>query len=374
MLTGQIRKRIILALSVVSLSYSLIGCSSKGQDSHKIESNQPLTRELKAAVAPKNPTVEDLAVPQYKHIFVIIFENKAFDQIRGNPNAPIINQLAETYGMASKFFGEVHPSEANYVAMLGGSTFGIHDDAPYNAKPNTPGSHGVDHTIRGRSLLDQLEEKALTWKGYFEDIPSPGYKGTAYPNSTNALYASKHNGFINFLKVQNDSKELAKLVGIDQLTLDLQSSNVPNYSHIVLNQCHEMHGLPQCANTQQLIKMGDTMIGKIINQITSSSLWSSSDNNAIVITWDEDNGSTTGLQGCCGYEPNSAANFGGGHILTIVITNHGPRGVVDNTPYNHYSLLRTTEDAFGIHEYLNKAGSNEGGVKPMTPLFSKTAQ
>ncbi|HEY9607631.1 MAG TPA: alkaline phosphatase family protein [Allocoleopsis sp.] len=372
--TDQIRKTIIFTLSALGLGYSIISCSSKGQGLNTTANNQLPTSELKAAVTSQNRIAEDLAVPQYKHIFVIIEENKAFDQIRGNPDAPIINQLAQTYGMASNFFGEVHPSEANYIAMLGGSTFGIHDDAPYYAKASTPESHGVDHTIKGRSLLDQLEEKGLTWKGYFEDIPYPGYKGTAYPNSINTLYASKHNGFMNFLKVQNDPKELAKLVGINQLTLDLQSGNVPNYNHIVLNQCHEMHGLPQCSDTSQLIKTGDRWVGKIVNQITHSSLWSSPDNSAIVITWDEDNGSTTGAQGCCGYDPKSVANFGGGHILTIVMTNHGSHGVVDNTPYNHYSLLRTTEDAFGIHEYLNEAGNTKDGVQPMIRLFSTAAK
>lgn len=53
----------------------------------------------------------------------------------------------------------------------------------------------------------------------------------------------------------------------------------------------------------------------------------------------------------------------------MVITNHGPRNVVDATPYNHYSLLRTTEAAFGIDEYLAHAAGESEGVIAMTPLF-----
>jgi hypothetical protein len=114
-------------------------------------------------------------------------------------------------------------------------------------------------------------------------------------------------------------------------------------------------------------------VGETVNQITQSKLWSQPANSAIIITWDEDNnpGDKRGTQGCCGVDPKSAANFGGGHIATIVITNHGPRGVTDTTPYNHYSLLRTTEDAFGIKEYLNGASNTSQGVKPMTRLFVK---
>lgn len=320
--------------------------------------------------AAANPTPSDLSIPTYDHIFVIIEENKAYDQIIGNPNAPIINQLAHTYGIASNYYGVVHPSEGNYVAILGGSTFGIHDDAPFNSNASSLGSHGVDHTIAQPSLLDQLEAKGLTWKGYFESIPEPGYKGTAYPNGLIALYASKHNGFLNYKKVQDNPQELAKLVSFNEFNQDLKNGTLPNYSQIILNQCNEMHGLAQCPNLQQLIKTGDTMIGKIVDKITQSPLWSSPKNNAIIITWDEDDGRPPYTQGCCGYDPQSKANFGGGHIATIVVTNHGPRGVTDQTPYNHYSLLRTTEDAFGIHEYLNTANSTELGVKPLAPLFA----
>jgi hypothetical protein len=52
------------------------------------------------------------------------------------------------------------------------------------------------------------------------------------------------------------------------------------------------------------------------------------------------------------------------------VTNHGPRGVSDSIPYNHYSLLRTIEDAFGIHDYLALGAASGQGVKPRLPLFS----
>jgi len=324
-------------------------------------------------------TLQDKALPKYKHIFIIIAENKAYEQIIGNPNAPIINQLAKKYGLATNFYAEVHPSEGNYIALIGGSTFGVHDDDAYYCHAGSVEqycSHSqspnyADHTITSRSLIDQLEEKHLTWKGYFESIPLDNLKAVVYPSPERALYAVKHNGFMNFKRVQDDPNLAKKIVGLEQLSQDLKSGNVPNYSHIILNQCHEMHGLPECRDLEQLIKTGDTQIGQIVQQITSSKLWSSSDNNAIIITWDEDNNPPvkTGEQGCCGFDLKSSANFGGGHIPTIVITNHGPRGVVDSTPYNHYSLLRTIENVLGIHEYLNEANSLDKGVKPMTPLF-----
>ena len=320
------------------------------------------------------------AMPRYDHIFVIIEENKGYNQIIGSPNAPNLNRLAKAYGLASGFYGAVHPSEANYIALLGGSTFGIHDDDAFYCRPGRVDafcSHSrqpsyANHTIEGKSLMDQLQAKNLTWKGYFEDIPSSGSKAVVAPDSVRALYAAKHNGFLNFKSVQNDPRLAQKVVGFPQLTADLQSGKLPSYSHIVPNQCHDMHGLAECFNLDQLIQMGDAIAGKLADQIMDSSVWTGPGNSAIVITFDEDNNPSEKPmpQGCCGFDPQSAANFGGGHISTIVITNHGPKGVSDSTPYNHYSLLRTTEAAFGITEYLNDAAKTNQGVKSMTPLFA----
>jgi phosphatidylinositol-3-phosphatase len=113
-------KQMILGLCVFSLSLIVIACSPKTKDA-----KESITVNTRLASVSTN---EDKAIPKYDHIFVIIEENKSYDQIIGNPSAPIINQLAKTYGLAANFYAEVHPSEANYIAMLGGDTFGIHDD------------------------------------------------------------------------------------------------------------------------------------------------------------------------------------------------------------------------------------------------------
>jgi len=113
-------------------------------------------------------------LPRYDHIFVIIAENQGYDQIIGKSYAPNINQLAATYGLATNYYGVVHPSEANYIAIIGGDTFGIHDDDAWYCRRGDPDRYCssqrsidpyVDHTVTKRSLVDQLSERNLTWKG-----------------------------------------------------------------------------------------------------------------------------------------------------------------------------------------------------------------
>jgi len=320
-------------------------------------------------------------VPAYSHIVVIVEENKDFSQVMNPAIAPNITKLARENGSAGNFFGEVHPSEANYLAFLGGDTFGIHDDDAFYCTPgsmaaycdhaNQPGY--VAHTVEAQHLGDQLHVKGLTWKGYYESIPEPGslkvISGDARVGvgaGLSSLYASKHSGFANFRDVQDDPARASLLVGFEQLDADIKAEKLPSFALVVPNQCNEMHGL-----SGEGVPL-DRVIGTLVAKLQGTAAWKSRQNMAIVITFDEGSGGSKG--GCCSVTPNAPSNYGGGHIPTIVITNHGPRGLRDATPYNHYSLLRTMEDAFGIKQHLRRAGDTAGGVVSMGPLFATSSR
>jgi len=320
-------------------------------------------------------------IPRYQHIVEIMMENTSFSTIIGNPLAPNLNQLADNYGLATDYFGVTHPSEPNYMTNIAGSNFGVQDDDQFYCTPalaTVPGFHcgstTVNHTIDAPTLADQLTAAGMTWKGYFQSLPpippsgvinfGPGANGPysfKSPSNFNALYASKHNPFVNFTGTQG---ALGNMVPDTQLAADLASGNLPNYSLVVPDQCHDMHGTGTCPDTNQLISAGDAYVGSIVNEIMNSPTWQRG-TNAIVITWDEDDFSDVGNPGtgCCGFDP------GGGHVATIVITNQGEEHIVDNTPYNHYSLLLTLEDAFGLG-CLQHACDSQTGVQPMAPLFN----
>jgi phosphatidylinositol-3-phosphatase len=84
------------------------------------------------------------------------------------------------------------------------------------------------------------------------------------PSGDRALYPFKHNGFMNFQAVQDDPNRANKIVGLPQLLTDLKTDKVPNYSHIVPNQCNEIHGLPECLGLQDLIKTGDAVVNQLM--------------------------------------------------------------------------------------------------------------
>lgn len=326
-------------------------------------------------------------VPHYDHIIVIVEENTGYRTVMERGWAPKLAELAHDYGSATQMYAETHPSEGNYVALLGGDTFGIKDDdawycVPGSTRPFCSHAIGPDypaHLIEGANLATQLAAKKLAWRAYNEDIPAPGSlaimsEGTA--TAPPGLYAAKHTGFTNFASVHHDPELASKLVGFDALFADLRAGTVPAFAFVVPNQCNEMHGVgaanapADCSGGDEaLVRRGDAHAADIVAAIQASPIWTKPNvNTAIVITWDEDGkefrppGSP---QSCCVAD---AHNPGGGHIPTIVVTNHGPRGATDPTPYNHYSLLRTIEDALGLDGHLRHAG--DAAVKPMTPLFA----
>lgn len=332
------------------------------------------------AAAPARAAVE--GVPQFDHQFVVMMENHGYDQIIGSPYTPYINQIANTYSLATNYYGTTHPSLPNYLALISGSDWGNgapnvpagfpdpnggNDNPPAwsTGTPGTSASTVYDPTINSPSIVDQLNAKGLTWKSYQENLPSTGSNwanSTADGTPTGAvdkLYAVKHNPFAYFATVQNDPTQRDNMVGFNQLTTDLANGTVPNFSFIAPNQCNDMHGDPAggCAYgdtvavdpaEQALLTAGDNEVKTLVQDITSSSTWSQG-NNVIYVLWDEND-----------YGPES------NKVPLIAITNNGPYGLRDSQYGDHYALLRTIEDGFGITTYLNNAAE----ARPLTGLLA----
>jgi len=164
------------------------------------------------------------AVPHYDHIFVIVEENHGFSDVIGNPAAPNLNALANQFGLATDYFGISHPSEPNYVALLGGNTFGVNSDNPY-----------YTNTVSQPSLIQQLDKANISWKAYLQGLPHPGYQGICYPANCNGepdkdpLYVSKHNAIGNFT-TSRSAADWARQVPMGRLGHDLLTGRVPAFS------------------------------------------------------------------------------------------------------------------------------------------------
>jgi hypothetical protein len=314
------------------------------------------------AAAPKAAAPATAAVPRLDHIFLIMEENNGFKDVIPNKAAPNLDYLAKTFGVETQYFGtSPDSSESNYVSILGGSVYGVASDDPY-----------WKNKIDEPSLISQLDHAGISWKAYMQGLPHAGYQGMCYPKCDGApdsdpLFVSKHDGIQNFTTSWNPY-DWSREVPITQLSQDLQTGDVPRFGYIVPDECHDMHGdPPYCLDSgnirdpqnQHLVSVGDAYLGQLVSEITHAHFWAEG-NNAIIITYD--NGDSN--KGCCDAVP------GGGRIAAVVVTSHGPRGVRDDQPANHYSTLQSIQDAFGLGCLAFTCDTKH--VHPITPLLEVT--
>jgi phospholipase C len=248
------------------------------------------------------------AVPNFRHIFVIVLENHSYDDVIGNDKLPYLNGLAKQFGLATASYGVTHPSLPNYLALIGGDTFNVTTDCK-------------DCFVSAPNLVDQLETAGKSWKAYMDGMPSPCFLGNQ------GDYAQKHNPFLYFDDVRTNAARCNKIVPFTELASDLKANAVPDFIWITPDQCHDMHSCPP--------EQGDAWLAAEVPKILASSAWK--DGGALFITFDE--GTTN--DGCCG-QP------GGGRIPTLVVSPLVAPGTRVSTPFNQYGLLRAIEDAWGL--------------------------
>jgi hypothetical protein len=354
---------------------------------------------------------EQDGVPKLDHVFVIVLENHnsftsfSSSGIIGNPQAPNITALWNKYNVATNYNGVWHPSLPNYLAMItgdwigtdvigtghtypAGSTVGNSDDdspsvATDYGSPANPSPHRW--RVQLPSVAGQLVKAGKDWKAYLQNIPESGTTIANWPgdNNTAKLYAVKHNPFPYVAEIQDDPKQFAKQVPIEQLFSDLGSGRVPAFSYIVPDQCRDMHGLGNplapCGGASDTddndVKRGDDETGWLVNGIMGSTAWQRG-RNAIFVVFDEGNGPLT-----CAYNPDTKVDLAPGTLLPgsdcyapanfndkvvlIAITNYGVRGVQDTRFQSHYSLLKTIEAAFGLSYVGHAADSTTNTLAPL---------
>jgi acid phosphatase len=251
-------------------------------------------------------------LPNFSHVFVILFENHEYSQVIGSASAPYFNTLAKNYGLGTNYDGIMHPSLPNYMALTGGKTVFTSD------------CQGC--TSSGSNIADQVEQSGRTWRAYMETMPAP------CTTTDSGDYAQKHNPFIHYTDiVKNAARCDSNVIAKTPLLRHLSEGDIADYTWITPNLCNDMH---DCS-----VATGDAWLQKYVSAILASPAWDA--NSVIFITFDEGTSSTGG----------------GGRVPLIVVSPRTRAGTVVSATYNHYNLLATIEQAWGLPRLGNASGA-----------------
>jgi hypothetical protein len=273
-------------------------------------SSSPASSTTATSAATQAEARASRTVPDLSHIVIVIMENEEASSVIGNSAAPYINRLARQGALATSSYAVTHPSLPNYLALTGGSTFGIEEDC-------------TDCNLASRNLIDDLEAAHISWKAYMEGMPRPCFTGASY-----GLYAKKHDPFLYYDDIRSNRQRCSHVVPATQLTSDLAAGALPQFAWITPNLCNDMHNCDVAAGDRYLSGLMPSLIASV------------GPHGVIFLTWDE--GSSNA--GCC-----SLAK--GGHITTIAVGGAALPHARPSIPYDHYSLLRTVEDSWRLPEF-----------------------
>jgi phosphatidylinositol-3-phosphatase len=272
-----------------------------------------------------------------KHTIIVVMQNQEFVSSTFQSQAPFLWSLANPegngkYAFLSEYYAVSHPSLPNYLALTGGSTFGL----TRNCEPDQCAQNAT-------SVANLLEKKGLHWREYAESMVEPceiEIIGDYYP---------KHNPFVYYMDIVNHGaycdSHVVPLGDVNQKTgpfyADLKNGNLPSYSFVTPNNCNDAHNCP--------LSTGDAWLKTFISDITGNEVFR---DTVVFIVFDE--GVTSRGFG---------EGIAGGQVYGAVI---GPPeivkpGAVSSTQYSHYSVLATIEKIFD----LGNLGRNDAGATSM---------
>jgi acid phosphatase len=251
-------------------------------------------------------------LPQPDHVLVVVLENKDHDEVMAQ--APFLASLTESGASLTDMHAETHPSQPNYLALFSGDTQGVDDDS-------------CPHSFDGPSLGGALLAAGLSFAAYSEDLPSSGFTGCDQDG-----YVRKHAPWVSFSDVPAQLNQPLSAMPTD-------FTQLPTVSFVLPNMCHDMH---DCS-----IGQGDAWLR---DHLADYVAWAGTHNSLLLVTFDESEND--------GDPANQIATIAVGQVVKP-----GP----DPEHADHYALLRTLEDMYGLPTLGHSARST-----PLTTLWHKT--
>jgi phosphatidylinositol-3-phosphatase len=344
-------------------------------------------------------------LPAIKHVFVVMLSEEPYATAFGpaSPAHYLAGTLEKRGELLVRYYAVAHQGLANGVALLSGQGPTEADAANCAVYgPIAPANAGSDGQTLGKgcvypastkTLMGQLTAKHFSWKAYVEGIGegsgsaacahptlgAPDPTAAQTPGQTPPAYLTWRNPFVYFQAIAGSSACATHDVGMDALRGDLGGeARTANFTYIAPGPCDDGSPTPCAPGKASGMVAADAFLHKIVPQILSSKAYKKGGLLAITVDQAPGAGEYADSSSCCGQPrfPNLPALTGaaalsppgGGQVGLLLLSPHLKGGGLVQDTYNHFSLLATIEQLFGLSR-LGYAGLSE--VKPLSPsLFS----
>jgi acid phosphatase len=231
-------------------------------------------------------------------VLTIVEENHSLTEMR--TGMPYLAGLAGRFSYADHYTAITHPSLPNYLAMAGGDTFGVTDDAD-----------PVAHVAHGASVFSQALDAGRTTHTWVESMS----EACRLTPDRAARYAVKHNPWAYFA----DDRTACRAGETSTGFLDAARANtLPNVGMLIPNTCNDAHDGGRGCD----LKVADAWLQSQLPTVLASDDFTSGA-LVVVVTADEDDRSS------------------GNTVLTVVLhASLDGSGTMVSTPLTHYSLSR----------------------------------
>ncbi|ORZ01357.1 phosphoesterase family-domain-containing protein [Syncephalastrum racemosum] len=252
----------------------------------------------------------------YDRIVIIVFENQDYSDVAKDP---YFSTIADNHNgiLLTNYMALTHPSQPNYVGMISGSTDGVFLDN--------------DSNIDRESVVDLLDAKGISWKSYQQSYPGNCSTGTSY-----GTYRRKHNPFISFTNIAQNTTRCANIVNADELDKDIENNTVPQFVFFTPDMNNDGHD----TDLTYASNWAKSFLEPRVNKPAFS------DNTLFIVTWDE----------------NKTWIIKKNEVYTILF---GPAvkrsSKTDDSSYSHYSILKSIEENWDL-DGLGKKDADAGAL------------
>jgi hypothetical protein len=322
-----------------------------------------------------------------RHVWVIELENQGYAQSFGTPSADpyLAKTLPRMGALLENYYAIGHASADNYIAQVSGQApnLGTQADCPLWIPFAGHVVAGPYHQVLGEgcvypaavpTLGNQLSAAGRSWAAYLQDMgddpdrdntvstargPACGHPAAWSADRTRRAERGdqyvRHDGFAFFRSVTaNPAFCATHILSFRPLAADLtRASATPAFSFLVPNLCNDGHDAPCADGAPGGLAQTDRVLARWVPIIMAAPAYR--DGGLIVVTFDEGSDAAS----CCGENSGLSPDHpnvpepgktgpGDGRIGAVLLSPLIRPGTVSTVPYNHYALLRTIEDIFGL--------------------------